>query len=277
LKRDFKRKQIRRTKHFKRKNPLTFKDVVSAIKISLKIAAALGLVFFSGVLCEKAYQKLEDVSYFHIKRIAFKGCVKSNEDDLYELSGVNKKSSMFFVDLKNLAQKIEKHSWVKDVSVKKRMPDKLFIGVKEREPIAMINLDTLYYVDEGGIIFKKLEKGDDTDFPVITGLDKGSVFNKKNRNSKRLIARAINLIDMLKERDLFSDKDISEINLDAERGVTLFTYDNAMPIKVGFEFSHDRFDKLLRVFEEIREMALKAEYIDIDYDERVVVKVAANI
>lgn len=275
MKKNLKKKPIRRTRHFKKKNPMTFKRLLPLLKTSLKVAALLALVLSSDFLFNKVYQRLEKVSYFHVRKMVFRGCENSKEKDLYKISSVTNTSSMLSLDLNKVAWNIEKHPWVKKVSIKKQLPEKLLVGIKEREPVAMLNLDNLYYVDAEGVVFKKVESGDDTDYLVITGLSEKDAFSKKDED-KRLLVKSIELINMLKERDTFSDRDVSEMNLDENNGITLFTYDNAMPIKIGFDFSNKRFDKLLRVMKELKEKSLKAEYIDIDYDERIVVKIATS-
>ncbi|MFC1855712.1 cell division protein FtsQ/DivIB, partial [Thermodesulfobacteriota bacterium] len=84
-------------------------------------------------------------------------------------------------------------------------------------------------------------------------------------------------IEMLKERSSFSEKDISEINLNPDTGMTLFTYNSALPVKLGFDFSDDRFERLEMVFSELKKRSFMPEYIDLGYDNKVVVKVASNI
>ena len=40
----------------------------------------------------------------------------------------------------------------------------------EREPVAVVNIGCLYYLDSNGELFKPLTEGDRLDFPVITGI-----------------------------------------------------------------------------------------------------------
>jgi cell division septal protein FtsQ len=275
MKHDFNKNKRKRTRHFKKKNKKSLKFLVPFTKLALKAAMVAGFIFLSGVALKALYKNFQKVEYFYVKKMVFKGCEKSKESDLYKLSGLDEKTSMISLDLNKLSRNIQRHPWVKSVSVKKQLPDRIMVGINEREPVAMVNLDNLYYVDSGSVVFKRLEKGDSTDFLVITGLTQEEAFSD-DEDDKALLSDALSLIEMLKERKTFSDKDISEINLDSVRGITLFTYNGAMPIKVGHNFSHDRFNKLLRVMKELKKKSLLAEYIDIDYDKKVVVKIAAN-
>lgn len=274
--RDYKRKKIKRTKHFKKRNRLKLQDIVPVLKTGIRgvmIICAVSLVL---LLCGYLFSKIKDSSYFHVKKMVFKGCENSKEEDLCKISGVIGEKSLFSIDPMVIAKKISSHPWVKEAGVKKQYPDKLNVYVKEREPVAIVSLDNLYYIDKEGTIFKKLEKEDKTDYLVITGLSEEEAFSD-NKDDKDKIFKAIDLIKFLSKRDTFSDKNVSEINLCEDKGITLFTYNEAIPIKVGTQFSKSEFDRLDRVFKELKKKSMKPEYIDIDYDKRVVVKVAAKI
>lgn len=270
---DVKKTQRRRTRHYKKRNPVTVRHFVPYFKFTVKAALFAGVLFLGSVTFDALYSKLLTVEYFYVQEMIFSGCEKANEDDLYEISGVDHSTSMLALDLKELTKKIKRHPWVKDVAVKKQMPDKVYIGIKERKPVAIVNIDNLYYVDSDAVVFEKLKKGDPTDFLLITGLTEETAFSASGE-SKDLLKEAVALVRLLSERDTFTDAEVSEINLNADKGITLFTYKNAIPIKVGFRFSHERFDKLDRVFAELKRRSITPEYIDIDYDKRVVVKVA---
>ena len=272
---DVKKTQRRRTRHFQKRNPVTLRHFVPVFKFGIKLALFAGLMFLGTLACKGVYKKLLKAEYFYVNKMVFKGCEKADENKLYKISGVGNDTSMFSLDLRELAGNIKKDPWVKSVSVKKQLPDKLYVGITEREPIAIVNIKNLYYVDEDGVVFKKLSKGDDTNFLVITGLPKETAFGNSGE-SEELLSEAIALINMLEERDNFSGSDVSEINIDTMKGITLFTYKNATPIKIGFDFTHKRFDKLSRVLKELKRKSLTAEYIDIDYDKRVVVKLAVE-
>lgn len=272
---DYKKNNVKRTKHFKRKNPVTVKSFVPALKMLFKVSVictAIAVAVFLGI---KAQKSLNSSEYFYIKQMVFKGCGKAKEEELYKLADIDDRTNLLALDLNDVVVKILRHPWIKNVNIKKQYPDKLFIGIEEREPVAMVNLDNLYYVDIDGEIFKKLEQDDSRDFIVISGLSAQKAFSN-NAEDKKLVNRAISLIKMLKQRKSFTDNDVSEILLDERLGITLFTYNSAIPVRVGFQFQNDRFDRLTRVLGELDKSEKVPEYIDIDYNQKVVVKVAAN-
>ncbi len=272
---DYKTRKIKRTKHFKKKNTLTVKDLVPFIKFGFKVTF-LALMVITGYLAwGQVSSRLKEAPYFQVRKMAFKGCVKVREDELYAQSGITDETNLFALDMKELAANMTKHPWVKKVAVKKQYPDRLIVTVEEREPVAMVNLDRLYYIDEDGEVFKKVVKGDNTYYPVITGVSEYEAFSKR-ADDKKLIMKAISLIDMLQLRDDFTDKDISEINISEIDGLVLYTYRGALPVKVGHDISNKAFDRLVRVFKELDKMGVHSKFIDIDYDKRVVVRVETS-
>src|SRR3989304_3533389 len=61
---------------------------------------------------------------------------------------------------------------------------------EEREPVAMINLDALYYVDDRGSIFKRLTAYDAKNLPILTGFSRKDLAAKDPvaiRNLKKTI------------------------------------------------------------------------------------------
>jgi len=116
------------------------------------------------------------------------------------------------------------------VAVRKAFPDKLVVRIEEREPVAMINLDALYYVDERGSIFKRLTAYDAKNFPILTGFSRDDLMAKDPvtiRNLKRTI-------DLLRHTETGSlSRNISEVHYDAQDGYTLVTRDHGLQFKIG--------------------------------------------
>ncbi len=273
---DYKNKTIKRTKHYKKRHRITFKkDILPAILFFFKgvaAAAMLGGLLFLG---HTLYLKVKSSPYFYVRSVIFQGCDNASDKDLYALSGIKPNTSLLSMDAKVVSDKVANHPWVKRAITQKQLPNKLKIKVIEREPVAIVSLDGLYYLGESGVIFKKLEKADGADYIVVTGIKKSEAFSKKAKNRRKL-TQVVKLIELLKSREVFNDKNVSEINLSRDNGITLYTYDGALSIKVGKSFSSGQFDRLVTILGKLKERDVSAERIDLDYDKRVVVKVMNN-
>jgi len=110
-------------------------------------------------------------NFFEIKKIEISGNEKVDKKNIEEFLGEKIVYDFKFLKLKNILllnpKKIEedilkKYPQVENVTLKKILPDSLFVEIKERKGKAIFkNRDNLFLIDEKGIIFeKKEERGD---------------------------------------------------------------------------------------------------------------------
>ena len=107
-----------------------------------------------------------------------------------------------------------------------------------------MKLDALYVMDTSGVIFKKYSAEEGLDLPVVTGLSKESLAS----GGENLEERLMELISVLTNRSGFNITNVSEINIDADHGLSLFTLDEGVRLDVGmgsFEEKLASFEKIL--------------------------------
>jgi cell division protein FtsQ len=99
-------------------------------------------------------------SHLELNTIEVQGFQRTNQQQIMEAASVPLKTPVFQLDLKEIAQRVEALPWVRSCEVRRVLPDKLSLRVIERQPVALIRMDTLYYVDEDGTPFKEPAPGD---------------------------------------------------------------------------------------------------------------------
>lgn len=226
-----------------------------------------------GVLVYVFFGYLYTSPYFRVERIVVSGENRLSEIEVLNLARIDKGSNILEIDLKRVSDRIEQHPWVQKAFVKRELPQKIVIDVIERVPIAMINLDRLYLVDKKGIIFKEVGPEDAFDVPVLTGLESGYLAANKSI-SRNLIEKALTIIDELDKRGTLGVDQISEINMDPYAGLTIFTLKDGTQVKLGFDDYGQKLEHLKKVVADLQERSEKAEYINLNYGEKVYVKLA---
>ena len=78
--------------------------------------------------------------------------------------------SMFALDPLQVSARLQNHPWVREAQVRRIFPNKIFLNVEIRHPVALINAKTLYYVDSQGEIFKAVNAQESKDLPLISGI-----------------------------------------------------------------------------------------------------------
>lgn len=200
------------------------------------------------------------------------GCTNAMESELLELIQVDLRASLTDLDLKELSRRLARHPWVRQAQVKRDWARKaLVIEVQERVPQAMILLDGLYFVDRQGEIFKRVESGDRLDLPILTGL-KAQEIRRGSPEAVDALHQALNFLDLLKQRKGFTPRDVSEVHLSRQKGLTVFTLREGMAIRLGFGEFKGKLDRLEKILPDLKRKVHRIESVDLNIPRRVVVR-----
>jgi len=231
--------------------------------------ATLASVAFLGFT---VYQYSQQSGQLGIGEVKIMGCTHIVESELLEMAQVDFRSSLLNLDLQEVSRRLAKHPWVEKAQVRRDFSGKaLIFEVRERVPRALILLDDLYLMDRNGEIFKKAEPKEKLDLPVLTGLSLPE-WKQKDPRALELIQQALELLDLLERRKAFSLREISEMNLSKKNGLTLYTLDGGVPIRLGIGEYEDKLNRLEKVLPDVRSKMKSVEYVALDYSQRVVVK-----
>ncbi len=196
----------------------------------IPVAAAALILLLAGAGGAAAYSWLGRSAIFSLRLVDMNPCAHVSGDEITGiLKGVGQRN-IWSLSKEEIGRRVQSHPYVREVAVRKAFPDKLVVRIEEREPVAMINLDALYYVDEQGGIFKRLTAYDAKNFPILTGFSRDDLMAKDPvtiRNLKRTI-------DLLRHTETGSlSRNISEVHYDAQDGYTLVTRDHGLQFKIG--------------------------------------------
>jgi cell division protein FtsQ len=235
--------------------------------LGMALVASLTLLGFT------AYEYLQRSVPVNVGEVSIMGCMNVTEAELVNLAHVDFKASMANLDLREISSRLAKHPWVEKAKVKRDWSRRaLIIEVQERVPQALILLDDLYLVDRHGEVFKKAEPRDQLDFPVFTGLDTREVM-ARNPQAMNLVSQALELLGILRQRKIFTSRDVSEIHLSKQSGLTVITLKEGIPIRLGSGGLEDKIDRLEKVLPDLQTKIKDVEYLDINYPRKVVVKI----
>ncbi len=228
----------------------------SAADMSMPLRLAvvvLGFILLAGIIGAAFYVGFKWLSrspFFTVNGVTINGCQRVNEETVLDLSGVKPDSNLLALDLDTMAHAIEQHPWIKSAAISKKLPDRLDIEITERVPVAIIGMGSLYLVDAGGTVFKKIEKGERFDLPLITGIsvnDKPSSAEPDREVSdtsqvtetgqtdvseqQEVLSRILELIALAsKGTRTLGVNNISEIHAEG-RDIILYTADRGLPMR----------------------------------------------
>jgi cell division protein FtsQ len=256
----------------KRKQPKDYYGFFRMIKrvssLSLKILCLCLIVASVSALFLYLYQYMISSPYMRLEEVRISGVDDTIKRELIEISDLDSELSLLTINLKDLKQKMEGHTWVRKVELEKCFPDLLLVRAEKEIPYAIVALDKLYYINRWGTPFKELEYSDNKDFPVITGISPGDTYSDSNM---KLAAGILSVFES--EKGAWSMEDLSEIHFEEGEKVSLYSTSMPMVLKMGYDELAVKKKELRKIIAHLKETGRisMVKAIDLNYSDGAVV------
>jgi cell division protein FtsQ len=198
-----------------------------------------------------------------IDEITIAGNDRATEPELLSLLGITPGENLLVADLAGAHARLAAHPWVRSVAVARRFPQGLEITIVERQPLALVDLDRLYLLDERGEVFKRALPGDPLDLPVITGLPRGD-WAERPEEARQRLDEALHALGAWGERERSRSLPVAEVHLDEGEGVTLYLGDRGPAVKLGHGDFERKLERLVRVLTEVERRGERVELVRLD-------------
>jgi len=245
--------------------------VQRVLKKALRAACALLLLSVSVFIGHRIYGHLMEDPSFRVREIEVVGCVKIPRESLLSLAKFKGMPNLFTLRMKEVAGRIESHPWVEEVRIRKVFPDKLLIKIEERKPVAILQLEDLYYIDAEGVIFSRVVDRDGYNYPFLTGLTREAL-EEDSVTSKRLIMKALEILKLVDKDSRFPLGEISEIFMEKTYGIQYFTRIEGIEVRMGWEDFAEKLKRLSLIWSDLKKKGESAASIDCSDLRRMVVK-----
>jgi len=243
------------------------------VKKAIRVALQLLLVSFFLFIGHWVYVHLLSDSYFRVREVEVEGSRKIPKETLVSLAVMEGMPNLFSVKLKEVVKRLESHPWIEQVRVRKVFPHKIVIQVEERKPMAIIQLEELYYIDTQGEIFTRVGDRDEYNYPYVTGVTRRA-FEKDPVEAKHLITKALELLRIVSQEKVPPLGEISEIHMEKAFGIHCFTKTEGVEVKMGWEDFEEKLKRLSLIWSDLRKRGFSAVSIDCSDVTRMVVKIA---
>ncbi|HVM97050.1 MAG TPA: FtsQ-type POTRA domain-containing protein, partial [Candidatus Acidoferrales bacterium] len=204
--------------------------------------------------------------YFAVDGIELSGNRRLNREDVLQLAGWHSGMSVWDASPSDARLRLASNPWIEWVSVERQLPRHLGIRVRERRPMAIVQIGGLQYVDRGGRVLGPLRDDDSRDLPIITGIDS---IDSKSFGAVAL-HRALQLVHWCERLRCFDT--ISEVRVDREAGITVFPLKTAVPVVLGWGGWREKLVRSARVFAAWQGQTDRLAQIDVSYHNQVVVR-----
>ncbi len=230
---------------------------VHRLLVILRTCALVAAVLLGGLW---VWRHMRSNERFAVRTIELVGAKHTPKEALDRATQRYVGLNLFQIDIDRVQRDLTGLGWVRRIDIEKQVPDTLRVKITERTPVALVRIDErLMYVDEEGAAFAELSPrvGDD-DLPLIVDA----------RGAE--LARSVELLLMLKQRDRELYSRISEVWPIPPRGFALFDRELGAVVYANAENISTKYRNLYAVLS--AENHPRIEYADLRFADRVIVK-----
>jgi len=227
----------------------------------------LALIAYTSAFAVK--QLIHNTNLFTVEHIKISGLEYLDEEAVRHLAQVELDKPLYDIQLERVANSFLKNKYVRAVSVSRNIPSTLLIDIEERRPVMFMLDNTLYMVDETGIILQKLSTIPAGGLPVATGLSVHELL--KDRTP---LYRALQIIKAIKEVDKFLLEYVSEAHLQKEGWPVLFLIKGGARVVLGDSHHYERIYAWSQLFQQtsIIDRLDQIKKIDFTFSDRIVIE-----
>lgn len=265
---DQKGKKIRVNRRKPQRKPLNLRKIFhQVLRVSVTLFSVVAAIV-GGLL---AVQMVMSSDQFRVETISVEGNKRLDDKTVIALSDIEPGIMTFHLDLHLIGRKIEENPWIEQARIQRIFPRQVVISLVEREPVAIVNLGYLYYVDAAGEVFKVLGGNDSLDFPVVTGFDGRRLGDGDHQETEKM-KQVVALLEALKKREHFNVQRVSEVSLEPGGGLSVYALEGVR-IRLGQGDYAKKLNRLERIYEHLKPKMAMLDYIDLNVDEKVIVRI----
>jgi cell division protein FtsQ len=174
--------------------------------------------------------------------------------------------SIYLVPLTERQRRLEAIDWIESATVSRVWPDRIVVHVRERQPIAFVNLNRgVMLIDAHGKLLEPPPKSQFA-FPVISGITDNDTDAQTSQHVATFLRVQADMGYLMKEVSEVDTTDPENVRLIAQadsRGVILL---------VGEGNYAARYQNFLKHYQDIVKRSPKAKVFDLRLDDRITVK-----
>jgi cell division protein FtsQ len=203
-----------------------------------------------------------------VKEVNVHGCARIQRERVIQLADLKGKN-IISLNLRQVARRIKQERWIEQVVVRRELPDRIEICLKERQAVALVNLDAIWLVDEKGRVFMQVSDDEYFDLPMLTGLSR-EYLKREPQKANQLIRQALTLVPLVHARIGLSQENISEIHINPDTGFSFYDVESATQVKLGLSDFYEKLERY-RKLRGVMNSERTPRVIDLRYKDKILV------
>jgi cell division protein FtsQ len=226
-----------------RRRTKRIQHVLSLMKIigGLFLVAVMSFAFIFG------YDLFTQSDYFKTVYLNVQGCKTLDEKAVLAQAKLSPGLNIFSVNLSTTRKRLLAHPWISEAEVSREIPSGIHIRIKEHEPLAIIDINRKFLLNNQGELFKEWEVTDPVNLPVVDGL----AFSDLNIGTRPYSQPFNAVMTVLKlgqnKGSILTNKEIRKIEVDKDIGLTIYASDRLGALKLGYDDYPSKYKRLQEV------------------------------
>ncbi|MFA5115094.1 MAG: cell division protein FtsQ/DivIB [Candidatus Omnitrophota bacterium] len=237
----------------------------TGFRIPLKLILLLVFLAVAYLGLAALLSGLKNLDYFKVKEVVVSSAGEASDFAYFKGRGI------FDIDLRSEAGRIwQLYPGYKRVMVIRVLPNRLFVKFVKRQPLAYVKLYRYFCVDEELVLLDMPASLEDSNLPVILGLDT-RIFGPKvgRRYNVPELALAVGIINEIQRNHLNRYIKVKTINV-ASAANAVFITDSGIEVRVGQENIKTRIGILRDILSHSRNELANMKYIDLRFKDPVI-------
>lgn len=256
-----------RTREAKRRIANWFTTLRGPMLIMGRVLIVLLCVATTLVLARVVEKHVQTSASFATHTLNVTGAERLTREEILAAAGLREGQNVFVRGPEEAAARLMDHPWIASAEVERHLPATFNIRVRERHPVALLALGSLYLVSDEGVVFKRVATGDPVDLPVITGVDR-THFTEDRAFRTSLLLEMVALLHDYRGAGLYQRSPIAEMHIETDGAVSLYVGDDAMLVRLGKAPFRDKLGRLRDVLTRLSRRRAAASYVYLDNERR---------
>ncbi len=203
-------------------------------------------------------------------QVDIEGIHKVSRAQVLEVMGGDIGRNIFFVPLTERKQQLEQISWVESATVMRLLPNRLKVEIRERTPVAFVQVGSKIELIDGGGVVMDLPAGGlrQYSFPVIVGMGESEPLSTRAARMKIYLQ----LVRELDSSGARYSQDLSEVDLSDPEDVKITTADPGGEVLVHLGSGNflARYQIFVSHLQEWRTQYEHLQSVDLRYERQVI-------
>lgn len=241
------------------------------LHFGIKITKILIYYLIIGFLGWNCFNFIFSSKFCNIEEVVIKGNDYLSEDEIFYKSKIKLGENIFKLNLKKSIDSLKQEPWIKDLEIKRIIPNKVIISLKEREAAAIVHINEEYFIlCKEGIVLSKIDKLAGLSIPLISEIKIARVIIGETIDEPEFRTA----LEIINSANVILPKEFYKVKILASDDFLLYNVDDTLKIRVNEpEEIINKGDLLREALGKIVEEKLLVEYVDMRFKDSVIIKV----